>query len=131
MTAIAELIESTPKGLVIINTAKDTVVTGLHENYAKILFEWDTMKARLDFETNLAITSIRNSINKTSQVSANDRMIRTDLDNPKTEISNLDAAIDTVIKKETSTATNVIRGTAEESIQKTIHNIKYHYNDQI
>ena len=126
MTAIAELMESTTNGLTVITKAKETAVTTLKEDYDKILAGWDETKAKLDFESKLAITDLHVALTETSQVSTNSCMIRTDLDEAKAEISNIDASIDNVIEKATSTETKVTRGAVEDALQEAIHDMQYH-----
>lgn len=56
------------KGLDVINEAKDAAVIDLQEDHANNLSEWDTTKAKLNFETNQAIANLHNTLDGTSQI---------------------------------------------------------------
>jgi len=131
MTAIAEIIESTTKGLVVLNKATTTAVNTLNDDYEQILAEWDTTKAELYFETKVAITDLKNALDKTSQMKINQEIIQTNLSQTKLTINDLDSNLDDVIGKATTTATKVTMAAVNESTKKAIHDINYHSNQYL
>ena len=51
-----------------ITTATSTALQELKTDYEIILGDWDKTKAELDLETRMAITSIQNALDESSQV---------------------------------------------------------------
>lgn len=126
MTAIAEIMESTTKGLAIITGAKDTAVTNLQQKYDDISTDWDKTKAELDFETKLAIIYLHNALHEISYISIYMCIVKTDLDETRNTVDALHENLDDVISKATAAATTVIISAVDKSTKKAIHNITFH-----
>ena len=131
LTAIAEINQA-------VDTAKTTAIDYLKQDYNTILSDWDTTKAELDAETQLALKDIQAALKESSQVSNNVSQANKYLNDTKQDveeirqtIKQLDLSVDSIVSKAKNAVANATKHATDEAISACTNDLHETNQDHI